>query len=512
MRDTDRLPEDGQGDAETPVQGPPVGIRDWTQGSIARNLLRLSAPMIVSATLNLLGPTIDMIWIGKLGTAAVAGVGVAGIAVQLLMSAIMGLMMGMRSMVARFFGARDSGGANHVTMQAFVVGAGFAVVMSLIGVFLAETILGLFGLEEDVIAEGAAYLKILFVGAIVMSIRMMAEGSLQSAGDATTPMWIAVVFRVFHVALCPLLVFGVWMFPELGVRGAAVTNVLSQSLGLAMVMWVLFRGRSILMDTARWSQGVRDMRARYGPVAAAGYGLVTLRRMPRVAAGRLRLTLRGFRLDPRIIWRIVRIGIPASVMGMQMAVGGFVLVKAMSQFGTDALAAHTISQRVEMILFMPVLGLGMAAGILAGQNLGAGRPQRAARSGWMAAGLAVGIMLFSSVVLLLWGEGIIRVFNSEPDLVKVGASFLRIATAGYAMVGFMIVLQNCLSGVGDTFWAMVFSLITVWVVQVPLAFLMPGWTGLGVYGVRWAIVIAITVGALAYTIYFRTGRWKRKRV
>ena len=459
-----------QGTADV-SERPPVFERDWTQGSIIRNLLSLAWPMIISQSLNMLGPTIDMIWVGKLGSASIAGVGVAGIAVGLVMSAMTGLMMGMRAMIARFIGANDVRGANNVAMQAFAVSAAFAILLAIIGIFLAESILGLFGLEVDVIAEGAAYLRILFVCSVAMCLRIMAEGAMQASGDTQTPMRIAVLFRLFHVALCPFVIFGWWIFPRLGVSGAALTNVISQSLGLFISMWVLFTGRS-----------------------------------------RLRLTLRNFRLDPNIIWRIVKIGVPACIMGLQMSLGQFVLVGLMSPFGTDPVAAHTVCQRVELVLFMPILGMGMAAGVLAGQNLGAGRPERAERSGWLAAGLAQAFMVICCLVLLIAAERIMGIFSTEPGLVATGSTFLRIAAAGYLMIASIIVFQYCISGAGDTLPAMLFSIMIVWGVQMPLAFFLPRITDLGVLGVRWAMVAAIFVGMIVFLAYFRTGRWKRRKV
>jgi len=129
--------------------------RDWTQGSIIGNLMKLSWPMMVSSSLNMLGPTIDMIWVGRLGSGAIAAVGVAGIGVQLLMSAMMGLAMGMRAIIARNIGARDLQSANYVAIQAFLVSAVVSVIIALVGLFLAEPIMRLFPLEEEVIVLGA---------------------------------------------------------------------------------------------------------------------------------------------------------------------------------------------------------------------------------------------------------------------------------------------------------------------------------------------------------------------
>jgi len=419
----------------------------------------------------MVGPTVDMIWVGRLGSASIAGVGVAGIAVMLVQSALMGLFMGLRAMVARFVGAGDEKSANHVAQQAVVIGAASSVILAIIGIFFAEGILTLVGVAPDVIALGAAYLRIQFIGMVAMSFRMMTDGVMQASGDATTPMKIAFAFRFLHVALSPFLIFGWWLFPRLGVSGAALTNVISQSLGTGLGFWILMTGRS-----------------------------------------RLRLSFRRFRIDPGIIWRMIRVGLPASVMGMQTNLGQFILMSVIAPFGTLAVAAHTLNQRIEMFLFMPAWGLGIAAGVLVGQNLGAKQPARAERTGWLAAGIVEGFIVICSLAILIWAETFVHIFSSDPGVVSIGATFLRIATAGYIAMGLPVVLQQCISGSGDTIPPMLVSIATMWLVQLPLAYFLSRFTNLEVYGVRWAIVVGMVVGAIAYTVYFRLGRWKRKVV
>jgi len=427
--------------------------------------------MIVTQSLNMLGPTIDMIWVGKLGAVSIAGVGVSGMAVMLANSLMMGLNTGMRAMIARFVGAGDIEGANHVARQAFIISGIFSIIIAAIGVFFAEPKLVLFGLEADVVVEGAAYMRIMFIGAVAMSFRVMTEGIMQASGDTVTPMRIAIGFRLLHVVLVPFLIFGWWVFPRLGVSGAALTNVISQVVGLAVGLWFLFTART-----------------------------------------RLRLTLKNFSLDPNIIWRIVKIGIPASITGMERTFTNLALMWIIVPFGTIAVAAHTVHQRIEAILVMPNLAIGMAAGILAGQNLGAGQPERATRTGWQAVGITETIMLIGSVAILLWAESMIRVFSSEAGVMEIGSDFLRISIAGFLTLGLVLALMQCITGVGDTIPPLLISLIGMWVVQLPLAFFLSKFTGIGVYGVRWSIVIGITTRAIAYTVYFLLGRWKRKKI
>ncbi len=464
--------QDSTGNSTSPgVVSVPAHKRDWTQGSITRNLFSLSWPMIVSNSLNILGPAVDMIWVGKLGSDSIAAVGVAGTVVMLVSALLVGVFTGLRSMVARYIGERDNERAIHVVRQALVTSAAFAFILAVIGIFLAGPMLSLMGLEPDIVRLGENYLRIQFVGMAAITFRMLTDGSMQAAGDTHTPMRLAVIFRFVHLVLCPFMVFGWWWFPRLGIEGAAITGVLSQSLGTILGMWILMSGRS-----------------------------------------RLRLTFSGFRIDFYVIRQLLKIGIPASIMMLQMQLGQVILMGVVVPFGNLAVAAFSLCLRIDMIIIMPLLGLGMSAGVLVGQNLGARQPQRAEKSGWIALGLSQVIMVGVSLILLVWAEGVVRVFNSEPEMVEVTSMFIRISVVAYLMISFMAVLQQCISGAGDTVPPMIISFVSIWVLQIPLALILPHVGGLGVYGIRWAMVASAALGMIAYTLYFKSGRWKRKKL
>ena len=445
--------------------------RDWTEGSIFRNLLSLSWPMMVHESFYMIGQVVDMIWVGKLGPASIAGVGIASVTAMISESAMMGLVIGVTATIARFMGAGDTRGANHVAIQAFVISFAYGAVATGVAVPLAKPILGLFGLEDAVVVEGVAYMRTLFAGSLAMSFWFMGLSIMRASGDSVIPMRISISVRCIHVLLDPFLIFGWWVFPRMGVSGAALSNVVAQALGMSISLWILFSGRT-----------------------------------------RLRLTLSNFRIDLSTIWRMVKIGIPAGVMSIQRSFGNLILAWLLVPFGTLAVAAHSLYQRVLMVLFLPSWALGMGSGVLVGQNLGAHQPERAQRTGWLATGIVEAIMLIASLAILLWAEGVIRIFTTEPDLVKIASVFLRIATAGFIVAGLVTVLQQSISGAGDTIPPMIIGLVTVWAVQLPLAYYLPQITTLGVYGVRWAIVVNMVVGAVAYAIYFGRGRWKHKRV
>ena len=443
--------------------------RNWTEGSVIHNLWSLSWPIMISQTLTVLGPTVDMIWVGKLGAAPIAGVGVSGMVVMAVNSIMMGLYTGLRAMIARYIGSGDTDGANNIGQQALVIGTIFSLVMAAIGIFLAEPLLSIFGVEPDVVTEGATYMRIQLAGSITMAITMVSQAVMQASGDSVTPMRISIFFRLFHVIICPLLIFGIWIFPVMGVSGAAWANVISQFFGATFGLWYLFTGRT-----------------------------------------RLKLTLRGFRLDRDVIWRMMKIGIPASITGVQRFLPYLVLVWFISPFGTAAVGAHSLMQRIDTFIRMPAGALGNAAGVLAGQNLGAGKPDRAEKGGWIAIALYSGVMIICCIFIWFFADNIVTIFSTDVELVAITATFMRIQIVGYLVFGLTIVISLCVEGVGDTIATMIVTLLTMWVIQIPLAWFLPKYTSLGVNGVQWSISIALVARALLFTVYFKSGRWRRK--
>lgn len=446
--------------------------RDWTQGSIIGNLWSLYWPMLITNSFNTLGPFVDLFWVSKLGAAAIAGVGVSGIAVMVVNSLMTGLFSGTSAMCSRAIGAGDEETANRTAQQAFVIGIAYSIILAAVGIFLAEKILTVLGVASDVVEQGAAYMRVQFVGMVTMASVTVAQSVMYASGDSRTPMKINIAYRILHIILAPLLIFGVGIFPSLGVRGAALSNVIAQALGGSVALWILFSGRT-----------------------------------------RLRITLKNFRFDGNIIWRTVRIGIPASITNMERNFSDLVLVRLIIPFGTFAIAAHSIAQRIDQLIQMLAAGIGTASGVLGGQNLGAGKPDRAARGGWFAAGLATCFTVTCAILIWLWGEKLITFYaNGDTDVVEYAIAFLKIQVLGYVLWGAVVSLSMCLNGIGDTMITMFTNLTSMWGVAITLAFVLSKYTELGVYGIRWAMVSGIAVRFIIYTMYFKSGRWQRKSV
>jgi putative MATE family efflux protein len=446
-------------------------VKDWTRGNIFKNLLLLSWPMIISNIMMMVGPTIDMIWVGRLGPDAIAAVGVSGMIVMFVMTAMMGVAIGARALIARFIGMKQPDDAVRVAIQAFLIAMGLSVIIAAIGIIFSDAILSLMGVEAEVLRLGSAYLKVNFCGAVIMSTGMVCESIMQSSGDTIRPMIIGILSKMFHVSLSPLFIFG-WLFvPSMGVVGAALANVCALLIGLMSSLFVLFTGRT-----------------------------------------QLKLHLKGMSIDFALMWRILKIGIPGVVMMAQKNLSNLIVMKLIVHYGTLAVAAHTVLQRVEMVFFIAGVGMGSAAGVLAGQNLGAGKPERAGKSGIYAIGIAESFVIIACTLAFIFPEAVISIFTKDTELIKVTTLFLRIGIVGYLMCGLEPVFLNFFTGVGDTTIPMTFEVTTTWLVLLPMALIFPRLWGLEVLGVRWAMALSFVMLTCGYVILFMTGRWKRKEV
>ena len=226
----------------------------------------------------------------------------------------------------------------------------------------------------------------------------------------------------------------------------------------------------------------------------------------------MHLTVRGYRTDFPLLWRLVRIGAPASVTGLERSISQLVLVRLVTPFGDYALAAYGLTRRLEMLANMGANGVGMATGVIAAQNLGAGEPQRAKTTaiwglGYVALFKALMAMLFFSL-----GSHLLGLFSGEPELVDLAVMWLQIQVVGYVFMGVRQVLIQTIQVSGDTVPVMLTTLAGMWLIELPLALVLPGLMGLGQFGIAWATVISLIFGAVVLQAYLLTGRWTRVKV
>lgn len=461
--------------------------RDLTTGSIPRNLWFLAWPQTVSGSLMVVDRMWDLFLAGFLGFRVIAGIGVAQSWSMLAFTVRMGFDTSMRAMISRAVGAGDLKLARHVAFQGFTLSTTISLVLTIVGILLTEFLMRILGISEEVIAVASNYMKFQLLATMFQGLMMMTGTALQASGDPITPMKAQIVSRVLHFGLSPLLMFGWFWFPSFGITGAALAALIAGIVALIWNLTALFRGTSLL-----------------------------------------HLSIQEYRLDLPMIWRMIRIGTPASITSMERSLSQIAVVWLVAMFGDMALAAYAVAQRTQMLTNLGSMGLGQGAGILVGQSLGAGKPERAKQTVAWALLFVIILSITLGGILLIFSKPFLSIFLREPEVMEIAVPWLRIVVLGFMVQGTGMVFTQSYNTAGDTFVPMIVSLITIWGIQVPLAIMLSGVTqnwsllgtditlptigSLGQYGIAWAIVLAMGLRLFLYGPYFFTGRWLKKRV
>jgi putative MATE family efflux protein len=444
---------------------------EFTSGPIGRAIVLLAIPMVLEMVMESVFALTDAFFVSRLGTDAVATVGLTEAMISILFAVAMGSGMATTAMVSRRIGEKNAAGARVAAAQSILLGLMLTLVVALPGVVFAKNLLRSMGGTPELIASGHGYTRVLFGGSATIMLIFLLNAVFRGAGDAAIAMRVLWIANAINIVLDPCLIFGLGPFPELGVTGAAVATTLGRGAGVLIQFWVLFRGSSRIR--VRWPDFVP----------------------------RLRIILRLFRLSVGGILQIL-IGTSSWV----------VLVAIIGGFGPAAVAGYTLAIRLVVFAILPSWGLANAAATLVGQNLGAAQPDRAEISVWRA-GLYNMVFLFGvAVVFIAAATPLIRVFSVEPDVVRYGVSCLRWVSIGYPFYAWGMVMVQAFNGAGDTYTPTIINFFCYWIVQLPLASLLAFQAGLGPTGVFIAITVAESLIAVVGMLVFRRGRWKLREV
>ncbi len=436
-----------------------------TRGSLTKGVFSLAAPMFVSAILQNAQSLIDLFWVGRLGSEAVAALGIGVTIIMLLFPVAMGISAGTVALVSHFVGAGKHDEASNVAGQSLVMGLFMGLLTGFIGWLFADRLCVLLGGDASMAKLGGDYLEVYFMGSFTIFVLIMGNSILQGAGNTVIPMTALLIANILNILLDPILIFGLFGLPRLEVRGAALASVISNVVASGLVVLLLVKG-----------------------------------------VGPIKVKIRQWRFRPVMAMNILRIGIPASGQLFARTLMQVVLIKIVAFFGTAAIAAYSIGLRIHQISLMPAFALGNSAATMMGQNLGAGMPDRARKAAWVATIIDVVIMLFLTLVFILFAPVLIGIFDRNPDVVRIGSHYLMTVSPFYIFTAFSIVLGRALSGAGRTMATMILTIISLWGIQVPLAFLLSRFCGMNEQGVWWAISIANAMQGMLITWWFQKVR------
>ena len=443
---------------------------DYTTGPIGRALGLLAIPMMLEMSMESVFAVVDIAFVSRLGTDAIAAVGITEALVTVLYAVAVGLGMGVTAMVSRRIGARQTDAAASVTGQAIWIGAVLSIVIGVAGATYAKEMLTMMGASDSVVATGTGFTSVLLGGSVTILYLFLLNAAFRGAGDAAVALrslWIA---NGLNIILDPCLIFGLGPFPEMGVTGAAVATTIGRGTGVLYQLWYLFDGR-----------------------------------------GRLEFHFRHLRVIPSLISRVLIISIGGVGQFLVATSSWIIIMRIVALYGSSAIAAYTIALRMLEFVWLPAWGLGNAAATLVGQNLGARQALRAERSAWLAARYNTIFMSVAGVFIIALAPWIVGLFTDVPEVMSYGTSCLRILGIGFPMYAIGMIITQALNGAGDTVTPTVINLICFWMLQIPLSYWLATTVELGPNGVFLAMVISESLLTVLSVIIFRRGSWKHQQ-
>ncbi|MFH1820617.1 MAG: MATE family efflux transporter [Candidatus Nealsonbacteria bacterium] len=443
-----------------------------TEGSILKSLTILAVPIVLANLFQTAYQLIDTFWVGRLGAEAIAAVSLSFPILFFLISLGMGMAVAGTILVSQYAGKREKNNVDYVAAQTMLMMLFIGIIFTLIGYFICPSIIRLMGVEDSVFAGAVSYLRISFLGLIFLFGFFAFQSLMRGVGDVRTPLYIVIGTVLLNLFLDPLFIFGWGPIPALGVGGAAMATVATQGLSTVIGFSILF-------------------------------------------SGKYNIHLKKVNLKPNfsLIQKIFRLGVPASMEQSSRALAVIVMSFLVATFGTTIIASYGIGARMLSLVIIPAIGLSMATSALVGQNMGAGKIDRAEKISKTSAWLGFSFLGTVGIFVFIFAEPLCRFFiPNDPEVVEIGAQYVRLMSLSYGFIGVQQALNGAFRGSGNTLVSMILAIVSLWVFRFPIAYILSTHTALSYQGIWWSFSIANVLAAIVTLIWFSRGTWKKKRI
>jgi len=445
---------------------------ELTKNNLNKNIIQLALPVALENVLHMAVFIVDIIMVGRLGTTAVAAVGLAGALNFVITMIFCALNAGTTALVARNFGAEEKAEAQTVAGQSLLLAIILGLIISPLIFYFASDILILMSAEESVVTLGSTYLKIVLSFLVLRLIILTGTAVFRGAGDTRTPMIITLVMNCANILFNWLLIFGIWIFPRMGVEGAAWATSIAYVIGASLIFYRLLSKKSILSINLKNIIGI----------------------------------------NKSIIQRILRISLPATLDAFLTQIGYLFFIKIVAMLGTVALAAHQIAIRIEAISFMPGYALAIATSTLVGQSIGAKKIDLARLSMKRNCQIALMMMGFFAFIFLAFAKPMAKVFHPEQDVLALSAFCIMIAAIEQPALAIYMVYAGGLRGAGDTLSPMIVTIVGTLCFHLPVAYIFGIVLEWGLAGIWFGAALGWILRSIAVYVLFRSGRWKKIKI
>jgi putative MATE family efflux protein len=435
---------------------------DYTQIPMNKAIFLLAVPMILELVMESAFAVVDIYFVGKLGSSAVATVGLTETFMFLLYSIAMGLSMAVTAIIARRIGEKNKEDASTSAVQSIFLGVLASIPFALMGIFFAKDLLAFMGADAWVLTKGYIYTQWMLGGNVVIMLLFVINAIFRGAGDAAIAMRVLWIANGINIVLAPTLIFGWGPIPAMGIEGAAIATNIGRGTGVLVQLWLLFKGgKHIQVKLSQLYWDVKNML-----------------NILKTALG----------------------GIGQMIIAMTSWI---FLMRILAEIGSEAVAGATIAIRIMMFTMMPAWGLSNAAATLVGQNLGAV---------WKTGTYNMIFLVAVSVIYFVFNRSLMEIFTADAKVIDIGSQWLRILSYSFFVYGWWMVSTQAFNGAGDTTTPTKINIVFFWLIQIPLAYYLAIGLDLKQYGVFWAVFVSETSVGLFTLWLFNRGGWKKAKV
>lgn len=445
--------------------------RDYSTGNLKEAIILLSIPMVLEMLMESAFSIADIYFVSRIGADAVATVGLTESLMTVVYSIGFGLGMATTAVISRRIGEKKPKEAANAAVQAIIAGFAVSLIFAVAGVFYSKEILATMGASPRIVNEYHMYAAISLGGNVIVMTLFIVNAIFRSAGDAAIAMRVLWLANLLNIALDPCFIFGLGPFPEMGVVGAAIATNIGRGIAVVYQFYLLFKG-----------------------------------------VGRIKLRLADVRFDLPVTLKILRLS--AGTIGQYLiATASWIgLMRIVSSFGSSAVAGYTIGIRIIIFFLMPSFGMSAAAATLVGQNLGAGKPDRAERSVWKTGKYNMILLGVVALFFIFLPGRFVGLFTSDPEVFEIGVNCLRILSFGFVAYGLGMTLISSFNGAGDTATPTIINFFAFWIVEIGLAYGLAISMDFRETGVFYSIIFSEVLLTLIAAIVFKRGKWKLAKV
>jgi putative MATE family efflux protein len=445
--------------------------RKINEESIWRQFFKLSIPIAIANFLQSAYSITDAFWLGRLNSESLAAVSISSSIIFLVISLGVGLFVSGTVLISHHKGREDHEKINHISAQLIILMVIVSLFLTILGYFISPFLVKMIGAEHLIPYGVISFLQLFFASTLFIFSFALYQALMRAMGDVRTPVYIILSTVLLNFLIDPLFIFGFGFIPKLGTEGAALATIFCEAINTIIAGYIILKGKSG----------------------------ITLKR-------------ENFKFDLKIMKKILKVGVPSSMEQFSRSLGFVFIAFMVARLGTVSIAAYGIGGQVLGLIMVVSMSFMMSTSVMVGRSIGSGNLERAELITKSVAKMSFLVITFLGILSFFFAEGISRLFvPSDPAVMIESIQYLKIISLFFGFLGLQQIFNGTFTGAGDTKISMVLAIISLWILRVPIAFILSN-TSLGFAGICWSFPIANTMAAILGYIVFISGRWKEKRI